>query len=242
MDTQVKNVLTGLFILLCLHTFAQPKNINQYDGDGNRHGIWKKYHEGTRMLRFEGTFNHGKEVGVFKFYEKGNSRYPIAIQTHSPNHDTVAVEFYDKRRNKTSEGKMLNRQRTGEWTYYRKGKNPKVMMTENYLNDKLNGWKTIYFSNGQITEKTMYKDGEKHGESLIYEEDGQLLEQYIYKNGKQHGYSKVYDARGRVTSEGYYKNGLRDGEWMFYTEGNLDSITKYPIKREPIRRSYYDKP
>ena len=59
------------FIILCisLHIAAQiSPNINQYNKQGKKHGIWKGYHENTQTKRYEGEFNHGTPVGRFTYY------------------------------------------------------------------------------------------------------------------------------------------------------------------------------
>ena len=66
-----KQKLTIIFLLLAI-TFgvsAQGK-YNKFDENDQRHGPWKKYYDGTKLVRYGGTFSHGKEVGVFKFYKK----------------------------------------------------------------------------------------------------------------------------------------------------------------------------
>jgi len=42
----------------------------------------------------------------------------------------------------------------------------------------------IYYRNGKIKSKEIYKDGELNGEILKYYEDGDLESKRIYKNGK----------------------------------------------------------
>ena len=59
------------FVILCisLHITAQiSPNINQYDKQGKKHGIWKGYHKNTQTKRYEGEFNHGTPVGRFTYY------------------------------------------------------------------------------------------------------------------------------------------------------------------------------
>lgn len=64
----MKRVYIVLFLLMsCGFIFAQ--NINQFDANGERHGIWKKNFEDTNIIRYEGQFFHGKEIGLFKFYK-----------------------------------------------------------------------------------------------------------------------------------------------------------------------------
>ena len=57
----------SLFLIVTSLVYAQ--DINQFDENGKRHGVWKKNFEGTKQLRYEGQFDHGKEVGEFKFYK-----------------------------------------------------------------------------------------------------------------------------------------------------------------------------
>ena len=55
----------GSFLSL---TTLVAQGVNQVDANGERDGLWQKFYEGTSQLRYEGTFQHGKEVGTFKFY------------------------------------------------------------------------------------------------------------------------------------------------------------------------------
>ena len=61
-----------LFIVLLLFSAflanAQDK-INQFDDKGERHGLWRGTHKESNRIRYEGTFNHGKEIGVFNFFD-----------------------------------------------------------------------------------------------------------------------------------------------------------------------------
>ncbi|GAA4239505.1 hypothetical protein GCM10022291_34080 [Postechiella marina] len=52
------NQFIVLFLVSICSVSAQ--NINQFDAQGKRHGVWKKNFENTKVLRYEGTFNHGK--------------------------------------------------------------------------------------------------------------------------------------------------------------------------------------
>ena len=54
------------------------QEFNQFDSNGKRHGKWKKNFEGTEVLRYEGQFEHGKEVGVFKFYQNLENKAVLA--------------------------------------------------------------------------------------------------------------------------------------------------------------------
>lgn len=61
--------------LICFFQFVityGQGDTNQMDEEGKRHGLWRKYYNNNRV-RYSGTFEHGKEVGVFKYYSASNS-------------------------------------------------------------------------------------------------------------------------------------------------------------------------
>ena len=63
-------VVIGVFLSLVLGQISRAPNqsaINGFDADGARHGLWKKYYPGTDQLRYEGRFQHGKEIGECKY-------------------------------------------------------------------------------------------------------------------------------------------------------------------------------
>ena len=62
------------YILFFITSFGYSQSVNQFDADGKRHGIWKKNFDKTNVLRYEGEFFHGKEIGVFKFYKNINKK------------------------------------------------------------------------------------------------------------------------------------------------------------------------
>ena len=71
----MKHLVLIVMILMSGNLIGQ--SLNGFDSDGKRHGKWKKNFEGTQVVRYEGTFSHGKEVGLFKFYKniKGLPRH-----------------------------------------------------------------------------------------------------------------------------------------------------------------------
>ena len=59
-----------ILLLFFISGSVLGQEINQFDAQGKRHGKWKKFFKGTKKVRYSGQFEHGKEVGVFKFYHK----------------------------------------------------------------------------------------------------------------------------------------------------------------------------
>ena len=63
-------IRTALFFIIAIisaNTLV-AQDVNKLDEAGKRHGVWKKFYPNSKQLRYEGEFNHGKEVGTFKFY------------------------------------------------------------------------------------------------------------------------------------------------------------------------------
>ena len=213
---------TALLFFALIFSFqadAQEK-INQLDADGKRHGLWKKtFKENPSQTRYEGTFKHRKEVGLFTFYILGQEK-PAATKLFTADSDTAHVKYFTQKGKVISEGKMLGDERIGEWKYYHLNSD-KLMMTESYQNGKLQGEKVIYFENGTPTERSNYKDGELHGEQVIFSEKGVILKKFTYRNGELHGPSSSYNGKGELLVEGDYRNDQHYGIWKYYEDGNL---------------------
>ena len=207
-------------------TLAQDK-INQYDADGNRHGVWKKYYESSDQLRYEGTFDHGKEIGVFKYYCGDCEDNPTVIKTFNDNDSSAHVQFLTVKGKLVSEGKMIGKDRIGEWVYYHKSSD-KVMTREFYKKGKLEGMKVTYYTNDQITEETEYKNGLKEGIDNFYSPEGIQIKKLLYKNGLMHGPAYYYDSKGSIILEGNYKEGKKDGLWKHYKDGVLIKEETFP--------------
>jgi len=206
--------------------FAQ-NDINQLDAQGKRHGVWKKVFPKTDQLRYEGTFEHGKEVGTFKFYCEDCKNQPAVIKEFNTKNDIAEVKYYTIKGKLVSEGKMDGKDRIGEWLYYPEKSN-NVMTRESYKNGKLEGKKITYYLNGKITEESNYLNGLLEGESNNYSPDGVLLKKLQYRNNLLVGEAFYYDANGAVTIEGHYKEGKKNGLWKYYKNGKVVLEETYP--------------
>ncbi|WP_241480659.1 toxin-antitoxin system YwqK family antitoxin [Psychroserpens mesophilus] len=221
-----QNRMRGLFfmfILTMVASFAPAQNIvNQFDDDGKRHGIWKKYFDKTDQLRYEGRFQHGKEIDTFKFYTLNNKKSVLsAIKVFNAQNDRAYVKFLSSKGKLISEGTMNGRLYSGKWIYYH-NKSDGILTTEYYNdNGKLEGEKIVFYPNGNIAEKSNYKDGNLEGSSKWYSEKGLLLKDFLYENNELHGLSKYYDANGIILAEGQYQKGRKHGIWNYYEDGKL---------------------
>lgn len=216
------NLSLILFFLFVYSTFAQPSDFNKLDEKGNKHGIWKGTYPESKRPRYEGTFEHGKEKGIFNYFDDTTTRTIIATREFNPKDNSAYTIFYDQRKNIVSEGEVKNKLHEGEWKYYHEAS--KVIMTsENYKNGKLEGLRKVYYPNGKIAEETNYKNGIKEGYYKKYSDTGILLENSNYKNGEFDGQATYKDPFDKVVAEGKYIQGKKKGIWRFYENGKLVS-------------------
>ncbi len=220
---------TGLLLLffLNLSLCAAQEGYNQFDANNERHGPWKKYFEGSRQLRYEGQFEHGKEVGTFKFYCEDCKDQPMVVKEFSSKDNTADVKYFTIKGKLVSEGKMEGKERIGEWLYYHK-KSSDIMSRENYLDGKIHGKKITYYPNGQITEELSYENGLMQGENHYYSPEGILLKKLRYSNDQLHGEATYYDASGNVSIKGFYKEGKKHGLWQYYKNGEVVLEETFP--------------
>jgi len=225
-----KSALIFFFaIILSPHFVFSQSEINQMDAQGKRHGIWKKTYEGTSQLRYEGTFEHGKEIGEFKFYCEECKGQPTVVKKFSGKDNIADVKYFTIQGKLVSEGKMADKDRIGEWVYYHEN-TKNVMTREHYVNGKLQGKVTTYYPNGKITQETTYKNGTKEGEDNYYSPEGILLKKLLYKEDQLQGSALYYDAYGNVVIEGFYKDDRKHGLWKYYKNGKVILEETYPKK------------
>ena len=203
-------------------TITAQTELNQFDKDGKRDGHWAKNFDQTKQPRYEGQFEHGKEVGLFKFYTLSNKKSVLsATKTFNPSNANAEVVFYSSKGKKISEGQMDGKRYVGKWIFYH-NKSEAIMFTETYNNQGLlEGEKTVFYPNGKIAETSNYKEGKLNGPSKVYSETGTLLKDYTYQNDELHGPAKYYDADGNLNAEGVYQHDRKHAIWNYYENGVL---------------------
>lgn len=217
----MKNSIAAFIALLLFTTslFAQD-NSNKFDSNSQRHGLWKGIHEGSKRPRYEGTFNHGKETGIFKYFDDTKAGSVIATRDFTAKDGSCYTVIFDQKGNKVSEGKEKNKQHEGEWKFYHK-ESPVIMTLENYKNGKLEGIRKVFYKSSAINEEATYKNGILNGPYKKYSEKGIVLEEAFYKNGEFHGPAVYRDIDGQIISKGSYVNGKKMGIWQFFEKGKL---------------------
>ncbi len=224
-----------LYILLLTSIFtissAFAQNVpapNKLDSNGKKHGQWNGFFDKTKVVKYEGTFNHGVETGVFTFYNENPTHSIMATRDFNKQPNAAYTIFYDDLKNKVSEGNVVNRAYQGLWKYYHRN-SKEVMTTENYKKGVLNGKRTVFYKNGKTAEEAVYVDGKRNGLYKKITVNGIVLEEVNYQNGELHGPAVYKDPEGNVVAKGNYKNDQKYGTWQFFENGKLTSKEKHPL-------------
>lgn len=218
-------ILIFIFIALNLSVFAQK---NQNDSNGKRHGVWEKTYENGKT-RYNGKFEHGKEVGLFKFY---NDRgILIAENFFRDKGKTAYCKQYSLKRFLAAEGKFIYGKKDSVWTYYDSDDN--VLSRENFKNDLKHGSSITYYPNKKIAEKLNYKNGVKEGQWVQNFGTGKLKLKAMYVDGKLQGEALYYRDNGQIRAKGNYHKGLMDGTWYYFDDKK--NIEKKEIWKKGIK-------
>ena len=231
MTKHLKFIVIIILLISPLFQVLQAQGLNKMDADGKRDGIWKKYYTNDR-IRYVGTFDHGKEVGTFKYYSASSSDYPISIKEFHENDNSADVQFFTTSGILESKGIMKGKKREGKWLFYHSN-GKAIMSEENYKNGKLHGVYKTFYSNGELTEITGYKNGLIDGNYKKYSIKGLLYNDFNYSRGKLNGMAIYYSRKtGDLIKKGPFKNDMRVGTWENYVDGELVSTEQPALKPE----------
>ena len=211
---------TLLFFASTLVLSAQ--SINKLDSAGKRDGVWKKNFESTDIIRYQGEFLHGKEIGEFKFYKNVRGKAVLsATKLFNKDNNIAKVVFLASNGKVISEGEMDGKIYIGTWKYYQKSNN-NLLILENFDNSgHLVGERLVFYTNGEIAQREHYNAGKLNGESFWYSENKVVLKSYVYEKGELHGPAKIYNGKGELLIEGQYKRDKKHGVWKYYDNGKL---------------------
>ena len=217
-----KYIFLNLMMLIGINAalWAQT-DVNKLDEKGLKHGVWKGTYPESKRPRYEGTFDHGKEIGTFTYYDDTKAKSVIATREFNPQDHSVYTIFYDQAKNKVSEGKEINKIYEGQWKYYHQA-SPQIMNIENYKNGKLEGIRKVFYPDGTLAEEANYTNGVRNGLYKSYSVSKVVLEESNYKNGQYDGKAIYRESTGNMASQGIYVNGKKRGIWQFYKNGKLD--------------------
>lgn len=210
-------IISLIFLLSFTNSDAQT---NQFDSNNKRHGKWiKKYKNGN--IRYQGTFKHGKEIGLFKYYSLASPKNPIIIKQFNYADNIATVKFFTTTGKLLSKGSMKGKERIGKWVYFHKDAKT-IIQEENYANGKLEGKYQTYFINKKPTIEANYVKGLLDGPYKRYSIRGHVYQDLNYKKGVLDGAVNYYDRlSGELIKKGYYKNDTKIGNWEYFYKGEL---------------------
>lgn len=213
---------SGMLVLIFFNVFCihAQNNLNKLDDKGNKHGLWQGIYEDTKNPKYEGTFEYGKEVGLFTFFDNTKTKSVIATREFNSKDNSAYTIFYDQGKIKVSEGKVVNKLFEGRWNYYHKASKA-IMTIEYYANGKLEGLRSVFYPNGKIAEEINYKNNLKEGICKRYTENGIVIEESAYKNNEYNGTTTFKDSDGNLISKGNFVDGKKAGVWQFFEQGKL---------------------
>ncbi len=231
----VMNKIIAVIAILFSVWGVTAQEINKKDANGQRHGLWKGTYEDTKLPRYEGTFNHGKERGIFKFFENKKGSPLTATRDFSANDGSCMTVFFNEKGQKTAEGKEVDKLRQGEWKFYQE--NNQLLSTETYDKGKIVGVRKVYFPGKKLAEETTYVNGIKEGPYKRYTEEGVVLEEATYKNNEYQGPVIYRNPENEVVVKGQYKNGKKAGIWQYFENGKIVKEVDMSAKREPAKKA-----
>ncbi len=103
-----------------------------------------------------------------------------------------------------------------------------ITETALYVNDTLDGVRTLYFKNGQKEIEETYKMGIYHGDYFTYYEDGRIKQEGQYVDGTMEGPWKKYYNGGELMEMVEMHDNNENGPFIEYWEnGNLKAEGTY---------------
>lgn len=158
--------------------------------------------------------------------EKNKNEIPYLIIDTTNN--GFVKNYYQESKKIESEGKKISGLKAGLWVFYSKDGN--ILEKSFFKNDLRNGLSEIYSKAGFLIEKCSYKNDKKNGIAKTFYDDGRINEIYFYNNNEKNGNYIQYDYIPKIDNhficvKGTYKNDLKNGEWRYY-EYYFDIETK----------------
>lgn len=169
---------------------------------GEQHGPWRQWHANGR-LGSEGSWDAGERHGEWKLWYESGAPMTAGTYRHGEQVGRWTLWFPDGVAK--SEGSLLGGRREGVWVERAPG---------GAVDDLATG---------------IYEDGEKIGDWFVDGErvfrwgDGQVQERSLWKDGLREGPCARYWGGGARSEEGAYSRGRRTGPWRFWNiDGTLD--------------------
>ena len=198
---------------LCLGFVCNAQN--RLDKNGRRDGRWIRNDKDGSVI-FEGTYDHGKETGTFKYYYPDKTLkientfiVPGRICSH---------KAYDEKGHLLATGFYNQKNRDSIWHIY--NEDGALIKIAHYKMGIKEGAHIVFAANGDTAEVATWKDNRRHGR--WWKRIGQKgWISGLYVEGLMQGRLAEYGDDGKLIREGNYKDGAKDGSYRYYENGNL---------------------
>ncbi len=193
-------------------------------------------------------YKNGQQIAVQNLSSQG----AIVVSTSGKIPDGITIEYYNTGIVKTranyednqlngilerydSDGHILAEEKyqhgllEGQVCIYYPQKN-KIRETRYYKENKLDGKREIFYSNGKKSLEEIYEKGKLNGLKQVFYENGNLNLKEIYVNDKLESEKSYYYQDGSLWYKENYSNGKLEGE----------KLTYYPNKKLFIKENFKD--
>ncbi|MBM78024.1 MAG: hypothetical protein CL846_06040 [Crocinitomicaceae bacterium] len=216
----------------------KKEEINRYDSDLKKHGIWKTFYPNNK-IKSKQTFFHGELNGATKIYNK-NGGVSIVVNDQKKEEKNKIKTKISKTKNKegfTIKGVIKNNIKNGLFKVY--DENNKIIKKEFYKNDTIvfsgfvdtlgakNGLWIYYYQNGEIKKQGHFDNNKKKGEWVFYYRNKVIEQKGNYINGKPEGLWTWWYENEKIRRKEEYRRGKVNGKVIEYdsignviTEGN----------------------
>ncbi len=143
--------------------------------------------------------------------------------------DEFTLEFFIN-----TEFKEKKTKTTKTYTWYKSGE---IYKTEGAIGGiVLDGSFIKRYTDNQLAQKGIYKNGLKHGIWKTWYPNGKLQTSTAWKNGVKKGGYKAYSELGKPQVLGEYRNDKKQGKWIYLQEKDTTFFKKGKRNDEKIER------
>ncbi len=204
------------------HGFVKSReNINAYDYDGEKDGVWKIFYE-SGIDKIVGRYRGGIKEGYFKYYNtKGNLDSIEKYHNDLLVLETPELDSYDIKKDYYSDGsiKIIGSYKDGKAEGVRREYNKDGSITSSFIMHK-----------GSILAKGILDNsGNKQGDWIYYHPNGSIESKGKFANNIKVGPWIYYFDNGKIQQTGSYdKSGIVSGEWKwYYKDGSKRIVEQY---------------
>lgn len=177
------------------------------------HGLQVEYNKDGSIYSQE-EFHYGKSISPQYIYYKGENKIQYIVIYEDYQRHSGRVSYYSKNQQILTTGPFRQYKKHG--CYYRFSVNGDLSEKSFYKNGMLDGKFERYGKNGECYLRGIYKDGKRNG--IFWKTDNCIIEQTRYKNDKRHGLFVLKNKKNftKILSL-FYRNDCLDGIQIFHT-------------------------